>query len=316
MNIEVEKMVDVKEIEHVKIAPYALMTASINVVLAFIAAIVLLIIFGIVSAFAPQNPVIGSYILSFGVGLIFILPISAFFITLAVNFFYALLYNSLVPTLGGIKLGLEGDEVTNIPVISFALILSAIGAIMALIIGIFLAAWIVPLLSFLSSSVPVLSQFFANATNATNATIPTGAALGTAGLVIGILLIIVLPILVFIGGFINNALTAIFYNFIAIRVSKIRLEFEEVSGSLNELKSIPVIPTALSVAVVFLVFGIINGFFSLISNSAQGMVTAGVGAFIGNIIFYFIGYFIFVALTAFFYNFLAPRIGRIKLNLK
>jgi hypothetical protein len=156
-------MVAIKEIKHVKIAPFALVTASINVILAFIAAIVLLIIFGLVSAFAPQNPIIGRYIVSLGVGLIFILPISAFFITLAVNFFYALLYNSLVPRLGGIKLGLEGDEVTEIPVISFALILSSIGAIMALIVGIFLAALILPLLSFLSGSIPGLTQAFANA---------------------------------------------------------------------------------------------------------------------------------------------------------
>ena len=306
----------IKEIKHVKIAPFVLMTASINVILAFIAAIILLIIFGLVSAFAPQNPVIGRYIVSLGVGLIFILPISAFFITLAGNFFYVLLYNGLVPRLGGIKLGLEGDEVTEIPVIPFALILSSIGAIIALIVGIFLAALILPLLSLLSGSIPALSQAFANATNATNATLPTGAALGVAGVIIAVLLTIALPIVVFIGGFINNALTAIFYNFIAIRVSKIRLEFLAVSGSLNELKSIPVIPTALSVAVVFLIFGFLNGLYSLITNSAHGMVAAGVGGFIGNILFYFIGYFIFVALTAIFYNMLGPRIGGIKLELK
>jgi hypothetical protein len=306
----------IKEIKHVKIASFTLMTASINVILAFITAIFLLIILGLVSAFAPQNPVIGHSIVSLGIGFIFILPISAFFITLAINFFYALLYNILVPILGGIKLGLDGEEVDKIPVIPFTLILSAIGAIMALIIGIFLAAVIVPFLSVLSGSIPGLSQIFANITNNTPTNLPSGAVLGTLEVVIALFLIVGLPILVFIGGFINNALTAIFYNFIATRVSKIKLEFGVISGSLTELKSIPVIPTALSVAVVFLIFGIINGLFSLISNIAQGMVTAGIGAFIGNIIFYFIGYFIFVALTAFFYNWLAPKIGRIKIKLE
>ena len=129
---------------------------------------------------------------------------------------------------------------------------------MALIIGIFLAALILPMLSFLSSSIPDLSQAIANATNSTNATFPTGVFLGFAGIVLGLLLIIGLPVFVFIAGFINNALTAIFYNFIATRVSKIKLEFAVVLGSLNELKSIPVIPTALSVAVVFLVFGFLE----------------------------------------------------------
>jgi len=93
-----------------------------------------------------------------------------------------LLYNTLVPTIGGIKLGLEDNEVTKIPIISFALILSVMGAIMALIIGIFLAALIVPLLSFLSGSIPDLSQIIANATNTTPATLPIGAVLGTVEL--------------------------------------------------------------------------------------------------------------------------------------
>ena len=51
----------------------------------------------------------------------------------------------LVPRLGGVKLGLEGDEVTSLPVVPFALILSAVAAVWALIMGLVLTAAILPL---------------------------------------------------------------------------------------------------------------------------------------------------------------------------
>ncbi len=46
----------------------------------------------------------------------------------------------LVPRLGGIKLGLEGDEVKNVPVVPFALIMAGVGAVWAFIIGLLLSS--------------------------------------------------------------------------------------------------------------------------------------------------------------------------------
>ncbi len=330
-------MVDIKEIKSVKLAPFALMTSSISAILAFIAAIIMLLAFGLIAALLPQAAVLGAVITAIGVALIIIYPISTFFIQLSVNFFSALLYNALVPRLGGIKLGLEGNDVTEVPVISFALILASIEAIWAFIIGLFLAAASAPIIALLHSSIPVISQGiinlinstnFTNATNftnntnitnlnnITNATLPTGAAVGTFGIIEALFLIIGLPILVFVVGFIVNALAAIFYNYLAVRVAKLKLNFASISGTLYELKSIPVIPAALSVAVVFTVFGFLQGLERLIVLSAAGNPLAGVGALIGDIIGSFIMYFIIVALAAVFYNYLAPRIGTIKLNLK
>lgn len=308
-------MVDVKEIKSVKLAPFTLMSSSIQAILAFIAAILMLIVFGAIAALVPQFTVFGAVIAWLGVALVIIYPIAAFFIGLATNFFTALLYNGLVPRLGGVKLGLEGNEVTEVPVVSFALILAAVEAIWAFIIGLFLAAVIAPFTALLSSSIPVIAEAIANATNTTGAAMPTGAAVGAGGAVLALLLIIGLPIAVFVIGFIGHALAAIFYNFIATRVAKIKLEFAAISGTLHELKSIPVLPAALAAAVVFAIFGFLVGLMNLITISISGDPITGIITLIVDIIVYFVEYFIIVALAAIIYNYLAPRIGGIKLDL-
>ncbi len=301
------------EIKSVKLAPFTLMSSTVHAILALIAAIIMLILFSIVGAFFPN---IGAAIALMGVAMIIIYPIAVFFIGLSTQFFSAFLYNTLVPRLSGIKLELEGSDVTAIPVVPFALILAAIEAIWAFIFGLFLAAAIAPITALISGSIPVVSQVIANATNATGAAMPTGAAVGAFGVISALLLIIALPIAVFVIGFIANALTAIFYNFIATKVSKIKLEFAAVSDTLHELKNIPPIPAALAIAVVFTIFGLIQGIINLISYSANGDPTAGAISLALNIVVNFVLYFIVVALGAFIYNFLVPRIGGIKLDLE
>jgi hypothetical protein len=296
-------MINIKEIKSVKLAPFTRMSASIYAVLGFIAAIVMLIALIIVQA-AGVIPELGQFNLITGLGipLIVLLPIGAFFSTIVVSFFSVMLYNILVPRLGGVRLELEGNEVENIPVISFSLILSAIGAIWAFIMGLILAAVISPLFSFIStiSTMPEAANITADLT-ASGATIPTGSEIGAAGAIVTLILIIGLPIMAFVFGFIWNALFALFYNYLVSRVAKIQLEFGQITGSLHELKHIPVLPTALAVALVFTLLGLISG-----------ILSGNYGEFISN----FILYFIETALIALLYNYLAPKIGSIKLNLE
>lgn len=293
-------MVDIKEIKSVKLASFTKMSASIYGILGFVAALAMLIILIIVQA-AGLIPQLGQFNIVTGVGipLLVLFPIGAFLITLAVSFFSAMLYNVLVPKLGGIKLELEGEDVVKIPVISFSLILSAIGAIWAFIAGLLMAAFITPLFSVISTS-PIASNITANLTNTTGTTIPSGA-FGAAGVILALLLVIGLPIMAFVFGFIWNALFALFYNYIVTRVAKIKLEFANLTGSLYELKSIPVMPTALAVALIYALLGIISG-----------ILNHNYGEFITNFIFYFIG----TAIAALSYNYLAPKIGTIKLNME
>jgi hypothetical protein len=294
-------MVNVKEIKSVKLTPFTKMSASIYGILGLIAAIVIFISLAIIQVTGVITQ-LGQFNLVTGVGvpLIILIPIVGFFITITVSFFSAMLYNALVPRLGGVKLEIEGNEIENIPIVPFALILSAIGAIWAFIVGLVLAAIISPLFS-LITTLPQAANITANFTNTTGVTLPTGFGLGAFGAIVTLLLIIGLPIMVFVFGFIWNALFAIFYNYIATRVAKINLEFSEITGNLQELKHIPVIPTALAIAIVYALLGLIFGILS--RNYAE---------FITN----FIQYFIETALVALLYNYLAPKIGSIKLNLE
>jgi len=305
-------MVDVKEIKSIELVPFTLMTSSISAILALIYAIILLITFGALAAFIPAA---GLVFASLGLSMLVIFPIGSFLVYITLSFVTAFIYNMLVPRLGGIKLSLEGDEVKNVPVVPFALMMAGVGAVWAFIIGLLLAAIIVPLTTLASTLIPLVANIAANATNMTPATLPTGSVVGTGGVVLAVLLIIGLPILVFIAGFIGNALWAIFYNFLIPRVGGVRLLFAP-AGTAHEITSIPVVAAALAFAVVATVFGIIQGLFSLINGIMAGSASMAVGGLIGNIIGAFIETFIMVALITILYNFLAPRIGGVQLELK
>ncbi len=294
-------MVDIKEIKSIKLTPFTRMSAVIYGILGLIAALFMLIGLGIVQV-AGIVPELGDFNIAtgFGVPLIILLPIGAFFTTIVVSFFSAMLYNILVPRLGGIELELDGKEVLKIPVVPFSLITSAIGAIWAFIAGLVIAAVISPILS-LISTLPQATNITTNITAATGSSMPTGAEFGMASVFVSLVLIIGLPILAFVFGFIWNALFALFYNYIVTRVAKINLEFSQISGTLHELKHVPVLQTALAVALVFTLLGLISG-----------IMSRNYGEFISN----FITYFIETALIAILYNYLAPKIGSIKLNLE
>jgi hypothetical protein len=294
-------MIDVKEIKSIKLTPFTKMSATIYGVLGFIAGLAMLIALTIMQA-AGVIPQLGTFnvVTGLGIPIIILFPIGAFFSTIVISFFSALLYNILVPRLGGIKLELEGNEVVKIPVISYALILAAIGSIWAFIVGLVLAAVISPLFS-LISTLPEAANITANMTAATGAAMPTGAEFGAIGVIMSLALIIGLPIMVFVFGFIWSALFAIFYNYIVTRVAKINLEFSKITENLHELKHIPVLPTALAVALVYAILGLIFG-----------ILSQNYGEFITN----FIQYFVETALIALLYNYLAPKIGSIKLNLE
>ena len=305
-------MVDIKEIKSVELVPFTLMTSSIGAIVALIYAILILIALAVAAVFIPTA---GLALASLGLSLIVLYPIITFFVYVMISFVTALIYNMLVPRLGGIKLGLEGDEVKNVPVVPFALILAGVMAIWAFILGLVLAAIIVPFTTAVSTLIPYLANITANATNITPASLPTGSAVGTGGVLLAILLIIGLPIFVFVAGFIGHALAAIFYNFIIPKVGGIRLMFTP-AGTAHEITSIPVVAAALALASVSLIFGIIEGIISLINGLIAGNAGMAVGGLIGNILASFIGVFIMVAIITLIYNYLAPRIGGIQLGLK
>lgn len=294
-------MVDMKEIKSVGPASFTLMSSSIQAVLAFIFAVICAVAFGTASAFVPELSNVAGVIAALGVAIIVILPISSFLTNVAISFISIILYNGLAPRIGGIKLGFDGNEIKSIPAVPFALIMACIAMIWAFIIGVLLAAALIPLTGVIGTSL-------------SSATGVSMANLGTVGIFGALFLIIGLPIIVFIAGFIVHALAAVFYNLLIPRVGGVQLELA-VADKGNKIESIPVLPASLAISVVFAVFGFIIGLINLLMFSASGNVAGGFLSLVYNIIGYFLAYFILVALITVFYNLLAPKLGGIRLHL-
>ena len=297
-------MIDTKEIKKIKLTPFTRMSATIYAILGLVSALIMLVILiavqasGITAQMVPQLTNF-NWITGVGIPLIVILPVLSFIGTVAVSFISATLYNLLVPRLGGIKLELEGEDLEKIPVVAFSLITSAIGAIWAFIIGLLMAAFLSPFFS-LISSLPIPAEITAELSNSTGTAI-NGSLVGSVGILVTLLLVIGLPIMAFVFGFIWNALLALIYNYLVIRVAKIKLNFSQLTGTLYELTHIPVMPTALAVAILYALLGLISG-----------ILNQNYGEFIIN----FIWYFIATVIAAKAYNYLAPKIGSVKLNLE
>jgi hypothetical protein len=314
-------MVDVKEIKHIKMAPFTLMSSSIQAVLAFIAAILFVLTFGLIAALIPSLGFFAGFIALLGLSIIILWPLSAFFYNILFAFTISLIYNLIAPRVGGIKLGMEGDTVKSIPVVGLALIVACIMLVLWFLVGLFIGlgggaviSMIRGIFSLLGAVIPVVTN--ATAANATNLTGAGATAVGTGTSVFGFMWsltwIIIMPIAMFIVGFIGYALFAIFYNVLIPKVGGMQLKFAPVADNVFELTNIPTVPTALALAVVFAIFGAIYGLFT----GAMSDVVTAIIALIVNAIVWFILYFIIVALATLVYNYLQPKIGGIKLELE
>lgn len=270
----------------------------------------------------PHLGTLGDIINGMGVASVVILPITAYFLVMAVSFFSGLLYNRITLRLCGIKLGLDNNEITQIPVKAFTLIIASIEAIWALIIGLFLAAAIIPFTDIIIRVINFTANAIERSIDISGATLLINTVLGTNGVTLALILIIGLPLVAFVYGLVSNGLFAIFYNYIATKFIKMQLDIEVVSGTLHEIKSLPVVAAAAPLSgAVFGAFGVIMGLITLLSlavtgNPSVGNIINDLTIIVLNGISYFLGYFLIFALIAVIYNFLAPKIGGIKLKLE
>ncbi|MGZ7068026.1 MAG: hypothetical protein ACXVHT_06980, partial [Methanobacterium sp.] len=106
----------IKEIKYVKITPFTLIASSTASILALIYALIVLIISGLLTFSLPELADFRMVITGSGIASVIIFPITAYFIIIVLGFFSALLYNLLAPHMGGIKLELEDNEITKIPI--------------------------------------------------------------------------------------------------------------------------------------------------------------------------------------------------------
>ncbi len=298
------------------------MASSTAAILVFIYSVIILIISRVLTAFVPQLGTFSEIINGMGVASVVILPITAYFLIMAVSFFSGLLYNRITFRLCGVKLGLDNNEITQIPVKPFTLIIASIEAIWALIIGLFLAASIIPFTDIIIRVINFTARAIERSIDISGTTLLINSVLGTNGVTLALILIIGLPLVAFVYGLVSNGLFALFYNYIATKFIKMQLDIEVISGTLHEIKSLPVVAAAAPLSgAVFAAFGVIMGLITLLSlavtgNPSVGNIINDITIIVLNGISYFLGYFLIFALIAVIYNFLAPKIGGIKLELE
>ncbi|MGZ7049269.1 MAG: hypothetical protein ACXVHO_04610 [Methanobacterium sp.] len=197
-------------------------------------------------------------------------------------------------------------EIKTIKIVPFTLMTSSISAIWGFIFA-------------------ILFLLFAGVALAMVSAIPSTAGLGnvnissiaTGFIAISIALIIIAPVYAFISNITAAFLTTLIYNLLVPRFNGIQLKIED----LRHIREIPVIPFALITAAVAaviafifaLIYGPYTGALLSINSALTGFLTA-IGIIILTPIAAFIGVFIVMALSAIFYNVLAPKIGGIKLN--
>lgn len=300
-------MENIKEITSVRIVPFTLMSSSISAVLGLLYAIILLIVFGIVGLVVPGVSQYFGLLVTLGVALIIALPVGTFFFSILSSFVMVLIYNLLVPRLGGIKLGIDGAEVTSIPVVPVSLMLSALYAILTFIVMLFIAPFMA-----------VILEGAALAASTATVALPELAGMtGMSGIgaIMAIILIVGTPIIVFIATFISIALTAIFYNLLAPKIGGVRLKLKQASHNFCEIKKIPPVPLALILAVVLTIVNFIFSLPTLAANIASEGVIFGLGYLVGNVVANFIATFIIYALIALIYNFLRSKIGGVEIKL-
>ena len=296
-------MADKLEIRSIKIVPYTLMTSSISAVWAFIFAIIFLLFAGATAALFSSIPLtnvtgvpyfsMGAFatmIVAFSVALLIMAPVYAFIGNIATAFLITLIYNLLVPRLNGIQLKVEDlRHIKEIPVVPFALITAAVAGVLAFIFAL------------------IYGPYFGAITSISSA---------FAGILTAIGIIILMPIVAFIVVFIVMAISAFLYNFLAPIVGGVKFNFVNVKEAWFGIDSIEIIPFALILAVIFAIWGLLVGIIWLIIFLIAGSAVSGIIALIAIPIIDFIVVFIVLAITAFIYNFLAPRIGSVKLELE
>lgn len=126
-----KKLENIKEIRSIDIISFTLISSSTAAILAFIYAILILFLSGILFIL-PQFADFKDIISGLGMASLIILPIIAYFIVMAVSFFTILLYNGLSHRISGLKFDLDGNKIVKIPIKTFALIIALIDGIWAL----------------------------------------------------------------------------------------------------------------------------------------------------------------------------------------
>lgn len=276
-----------KELKSIDIASYTIISTGIATLISILISI---IIVGIFAASVPN---------SIGV-MMYIIPTIVFGTMICSIFLYfsqGYLYNVLSKKLGFIKLDIEGDYIKQVSAKETGLIFGVITLILILVIYLALSL-IIPL--FISSLMTLL--MYASQTD-------------VATFVYQLMFVISNPISIAVGIIGSTIIVSVFtllgayiYNVLANSERGILVKLSEENG-FTQLDLLPPVNFAIAMGAISLILNIIIAIVLIIS---------GVQIF-NALIDVLLGFFIvFIAslLIAAFYNFLAPKIGKLKVELE
>lgn len=280
-------MSSIKEIKSIELGSYTTTMTGITVLFSIIAAILLTII---IAASVPNG-------INMVIYLIPTIIVGAFMIGIYNNFCQGLLYNILSKSIRTVDIALKDDkEIVKISTSETAIIVSLILTIQTFLLYC-VSMFILPLLL--------------------NSMVQTLVLTGQQALALSIYQLMVVlnnPTTILIGIFSTFIISFVFvllgtyvYNYIAGKGRGIVLNLSEENG-LTAIDSLDALKFGIVFAIISLVLNIILAIILLLSGGSA--VNA-----IGNILGGFVSGFISFYLMALFYNLLAPRIGKIKLEL-
>ena len=278
-------MVSVKELKSIDLSSYTIICTAVSVLLTALISVAMAI--GIM-ILAPDAG---------GIGILIIptLVVGAFMAGIYRYFSEGLFYNFLATRLRNIKIELDGGEIVKISPTETATLVATI-ALIQVVLAYLVSVLILPL--FLSTMMQTL--------------IMVNQALAYS--IYQILMLITQPmtiVMIILGTFIITfvfvLIGAYIYNLLASKGRGIVLELSEENG-LTAIDSIDMMRFAIVIAIISVVATLITGIIGLISGgNAVNLII--------NIISSLISGFVVAALMAIFYNFLAPKLGKLKIEL-
>lgn len=206
----------------------------------------------------------------------------------------------------------ELKEIKSVAIVPFTLMSSSISAVVGLIYALILILVLGVVTVFLPSEASIITSIL---------------------MTVSVAIIIILPVGSFLLSILSSFLIAFIYNLLVPRIGGIKLGMVEM----KEIRSLPVIPLSLMTSFIytiltFLIMLIVAPLLVMVlqgaalasistSNSMVGLEGLGAIGFIGIIIMIigipilvFVGTFIYTAIMALLYNFLAPKMGGIRLK--
>ncbi len=280
-------MSSVKELKSVDLSSYTIISTAIAVLFSIISSIVLVIAMG---AMSPVAMGISAYLVS-------TIIVGTLMYTTYNAFCQGFLYNILAKKLNAIQIAFKDDkEITKVSTTPTAIIIAMIMTIQVILLYL-VSVFILPLLlnalvqTLIYSGQELLAyslyQFIFILSQ------PTTVAMIIFGT------FIITFVFVLLGCYIYNILAGTGKGAI-VNLSK--------QDNMTSIESIDVLKLAIVFAVVG---GILNLILAIISLISGGDILSAIGNIIGG----FIGSFVDGILIAVFYNFLAPKLGKLKLEL-